>query len=321
MSPLVSVTMAVYNAELYLAAAIDSILAQTLGDFELIAADDGSDDRSRAILERAAQRDPRVQPIFCPHRGLVPTRNAALAKARGEFIAVMDADDLAHPERLARQAVFLREHPEVLALGSDVEAIDPDGWPIRRLGVPLDHAAIDAALMAGRGEALTHPAAMFRREAVLAVGGYRAGGPLGEDVDLCLRLAERGRLANLPETLLRYRHHLRKTTYNCVDYRRLMHDVLRDARQRRGLDPSRGIELPARPPRTRPIDYRCEWVRQAVIGGNLATARKHAVTVLREDPLRLRSWQLLVRALFGLRVEPLRRWLGRSRAQALPVGR
>jgi hypothetical protein len=231
---------------------------------------------------------------------------------------VRDAVVIAHPDRLARQVAYLRAHPEGLVLGAEVEIVDPEGWPIRKGGVPLEHAAIEAALLAGRGEALCHPVATFRREAVLATGGYRAGIPHSEDLDLYLRLAERGRLANLPETLLHYRHHLRKTSNACAgEHRRVTNQVLRDARRRRGL--ADDFELPALSSETPAVDYWCEWVRQAVIGGNLATARKYAFAVLRRQPLRPRSWQLLVRALLGIRVEPLRRWLGRARPPRQPV--
>jgi glycosyltransferase involved in cell wall biosynthesis len=320
MNPTVSVALAVYDAGQYLALAVESILAQRFADFELIAVDDGSRDGSLTILERFAVRDPRVRVIARPHEGLVATRNAALAAARGEFVAVMDADDLAHPERLARQVAFLRAHPEVLVVGAEVEIVDPEGWPIRKGGVPLDHASIDAALMRGRGEAITHPVATFRRDALRAAGGYRQGCQQAEDLDLYLRLAERGRLANLPETLLRYRHHLRKTSNaRAEENRRSTNEVLHEARRRRGLPLAGGFELPALASDTPAVDYWCEWVRQAVIGGNLATARKHAYAVLREQPLRPRSWQLLVRALLGLRVEPLRRWLGRAHEDAQPV--
>ncbi len=319
MSPQVSVTMGVFDAERYLAAALESILCQTFTDFELIAVDDGSRDESLAILGRFAARDPRVRVIRRAHGGLVPTRNAALAEARGDLVAVMDADDVAHPERLARQVAHLRAHPEILALGADALIIDPDGWPIRTLGVPQGHDEIDAAMLRGRGEALVHPVAIFRRDALHAVGGYREGCQHAEDVDLYLRLAERGRLANLPETLLRYRHHLRKTTHACEhEHRRSLNQVLRDAHRRRGLAPAPALELPPAPADTPAVDYWCEWVRQAVIGGNLATARKHALAVLRAEPARPRSWQLLLRALLGLRAEPIKRWLARLRPLTNP---
>jgi len=314
MTPAVSVMMAVYDAEAYLEAALESILTQSFRDFELIAVDDGSRDGSRAILGRYAARDERMRVIARTHGGLVPTRNAALAAARGEFVAVMDADDVSRPQRLERQLAHLRAHPELLALGAEVEIVDPDGWPIRRMGVPLEHDAIDAQLLRGRGEALTHPVVMFRRDALIALGGYREAYPHSEDLDLYLRLAERGRLANLPDTLLEYRHHLRKTSNACAaEHRRVTNEVLRDARRRRGLAASGGFELPALPRDTPAVDFWCEWVRQAVIGRNLATARKYAFAVMRAEPLRLRSWQLLARALFGLRIEPLKRWLARGR--------
>jgi glycosyltransferase involved in cell wall biosynthesis len=314
--------MAVRDAEDYLPAALGSIRAQTFTDFELIAVDDGSRDGSLAILERHAAHDPRLRVIARPHAGLVATRNAALAEARAEFVAVMDADDVAHPERLARQVAHLQAHPEILALGAGVEVIDPDGWPIRRLAVPLDHAAIDAALMRGRGEALVHPVVMFRRDAMLALAGYRDGCDSVEDLDLYLRLAERGRLANLPETLLQYRHHLRKSSNaRAGEHRRIANAVLRDARLRRGVDASGGYEMPPLASQTPAVEFWCEWVRQSVIGGNLATARKHALAVLREQPGRARSWQLLARALFGLRIEPLKRWLGRAGPAAGSVAR
>lgn len=322
MTPQVSVTMAVHDAEKYLGAALESIQKQSFGDFELIAVDDGSRDGSLAILRRHAESDPRLRVIARPHAGIAVTRNAALAEARAEFVAVMDADDVAHPERLARQVAHLRSHPEIVALGTGALVIDPEGWPIRRLKVPIEHAAIDAALMRGRGEALVHPSVLFRRDAVLAAAGYREGCDSVEDLELCLRLAERGRLANLPETLLEYRHHLRKSTYALgSEHRRLANRVLRDARLRRGLDAAGGYQMPAPAGEALAIDHRCEWVRQAVIGGNLATARKHALAVLREQPGRARSWQLLARALFGLRVEPLRRWLGRPGTASDPVAR
>ncbi|MFI5215419.1 MAG: glycosyltransferase family 2 protein [Candidatus Limnocylindria bacterium] len=322
MKPQVSVTMAVHDAERYLGAALESIERQSFPDFELIAVDDGSRDGSLAILQRHAARDPRLRVIARPHSGIAVTRNAALAAAQADLVAVMDADDVAHPERLARQVAHLRSHPEIVALGAGALIIDPEGWPIRRLEAPLEHAAIDAALMRGRGEALVHPSVVFRRDSLLAASGYREGIDSVEDLDLCLRLAERGRLANLPETLLEYRHHLRKSTYALgSEHRRLANRVLRDAQLRRGLDAASGYQMPALAGETPAVDYRCEWVRQAVIGGNLATARKHALAVLREQPGRARSWQLLARALFGLRSEPLRRWLGRPGAAANPVGR
>src|SRR5436305_11764547 len=103
MSPAVSVLMPVYNAQRYIAAAVQSILDQTFTDFELIVVDDGSTDRSGDILRGFAARDPRVKLISRPNTGYVVALNEALATATGEFIARMDADDFSLPKRFERQ--------------------------------------------------------------------------------------------------------------------------------------------------------------------------------------------------------------------------
>src|SRR5437868_1739700 len=106
-TPLVSVVMPLYNAAVYLPAALDSILAQTLRDFELIVVDDGSRDRSPAILRRYQSRDPRLRVISRPNTGIVGALNDGLAVSRGEFIARMDADDISLPERFEKQVTYL----------------------------------------------------------------------------------------------------------------------------------------------------------------------------------------------------------------------
>jgi glycosyltransferase involved in cell wall biosynthesis len=313
--PAVSVLMPVYDAAAYVRRAVESILAQTLRDFELLVYDDGSRDASAAIVAELARRDPRVRLLRRPHAGYTVWLAEGVAAARAPFVARMDADDVARPTRLAQQAAFLERHPDCCAVGARVLRIDPDGRPIRVAEVPLAHAQIEAALLAGRGEALPHPAVMLRRETLLAAGGYRTEYEPAEDLELFLRLAERGRLANLPDVLLEYRQHVSKISIQReAEQRGLAARVVAEARARRGLAAAPAAAAAA-PPRERPAaDYWCEWVRQAVAGGNLATARRYAFAVLRAEPRRWRSWQLLLRALLGLRVEPLRRWLGRRPA-------
>ena len=126
-SPSVSVCMPVYNTERYVAEAVESILAQTLGDFEFVIIDDGSTDGSRAILEPYAKQDDRIRLISRPNTGIIGARNEALGLAKGELIAVMDSDDVALPERFEVQVAYLREHPEVVCLGSKVQCIDEAG--------------------------------------------------------------------------------------------------------------------------------------------------------------------------------------------------
>ncbi len=205
--PPISVCLPVYNAERYIAEAVESILGQTFGDFEFLIIDDGSTDGSRRILERYAAGDPRIRLVSRPNGGLVSALNELLGMARGEFIARMDADDIALPERFERQIAYLRDHGDVVALGTQILLIDPRGAPLTEMPLDLEHEDIDRAHLNGV-TVLCHPTILARTASVLGVGGYRPGYFPGEDIDLWLRLAEVGRLANLPEILVKYRQHL-----------------------------------------------------------------------------------------------------------------
>ncbi|WP_322964778.1 glycosyltransferase family 2 protein [Sphingomonas fuzhouensis] len=205
-SPRITVALSVHNNAPFLAAALDSMLAQSFGDFELLVVNDGSTDASRAIIDDYAARDPRVRAIHQPNRGLIASLNLMIAEARGEYIARMDGDDIALPERFARQIAFLDAHPDHGVVGSRVIAMRENGED--RIERPIDHPvsteAVHAALESG--PLLCHPSVMMRRSLLMAVGGYRAAYRHCEDYDLWLRLAERTRMANLPERLLRYRY-------------------------------------------------------------------------------------------------------------------
>jgi hypothetical protein len=205
-APAVSVVLPVYNSEPYLGEALDSILQQTFDDFELIAVYDASIDNSRNRLEDAARRDARVSVVDGPGRGLVDALNLGLARARGEFIARMDADDVSQSTRFARQVEYLRANPQIAVVGSAITLIDAAGKVMREIEYPLTPAEV-ARFLIETGSALAHPAVMARRDAMLSVGGYRSLFQHAEDYDLWLRLAEHHSLANLPERLLRYRHH------------------------------------------------------------------------------------------------------------------
>lgn len=205
--PQVSVAMAFYNGERYLAEAIASILSQTLQDFEFLIVDDGSTDGSRAILENFAQQDSRIRPIYQENQGLTKSLNNAIAEARAPLVARMDADDIAMPNRLERQVAALREDVELVLLGAEVEQITADGIHLGRRGHPLEHDAIRERLMLGHGGTLTHPVVMFRKEAFDSIGGYDEAFVTTQDLDLFLRLTEVGKARNLPETLLHWRQH------------------------------------------------------------------------------------------------------------------
>lgn len=204
--PLISVLMPVYNAQRYVAKAIDSILSQTFSDFEFLILDDGSSDRSPSILQRYAQRDQRIRLIQRPHGGLVAALNEMIALAQGELIARMDADDIALPERFARQIEFLRQHPEVVCVGGAQAWTDEAGRVLIYHQEAQTDAEIQPQLLGGR-TAINHPSVLMRRAALVQVGGYRQIAYPAEDLDLWLRLGEVGQLANLAETVIHYRQH------------------------------------------------------------------------------------------------------------------
>jgi len=204
--PAVSVVMPVYDPPLQmLAAAIESILLQTFGDFELLILDDGSrDPQTHFYLDLSATRDPRVRVLHEPHRGLTPTLNRGLQLARGEFIARHDADDWSEPERFSRQAGYLREHPEVALAGTETELHRADGRPLWRMRLPHSQPEILQAFQTGNP--FVHGSTMYRRDLALAIGGYRDEFPCSQDYDFFWRLTEAGGAVNLDEVLYHYRY-------------------------------------------------------------------------------------------------------------------
>lgn len=292
--------MPVYNAGRYLRPAVQSILAQTFRDFELIAVDDGSRDESPAILREYAAKDPRVRVISRPNTGIVGALNDGLAAAKGEFVARMDSDDISMPQRFERQVAFLREHPDHVLVGSQVMLIDPSGATLcPKQDTEYTHEAIDAALLAGCWP-LVHPTIMVRGEVMTRIGGYRAKYQWLEDLDLFLRLAEVGRIASLKDVLLQYRLH----TASVCATRDKDQDQIRPALEaevyaRRGLPAPKGPRTVHQATFESPHDRFRVWGWFALMGGNVATARKYALRTFRAAPMRLESWRLMYCALRG----------------------
>ena len=209
-SPLVSVVTPVHNAERYLAASIDSALAQTLDDLEVIVIDDGATDGSAAIADAYAQAHPRVRVVHQGNSGLCLARNAAIAIARGRYLAMLDADDVWLPQHLARCVELLERDHEVGMVHANIERIDADG---KALHVPARFwrgREQDAfATLYLRHEHVSCPTVVVRRELVEQLGAFderfnRVG---CEDRDLWLRVAACSRLVYLDEVHARYRLH------------------------------------------------------------------------------------------------------------------
>lgn len=204
---MVSVLLPVYNAAETLAVALDSVRRQTLGEYEVVAVDDGSTDESPAILAAYAAADRRLRVIRCPHRGLVPALNAGLAECRGEWLARFDADDLMHPERLARQVAAGFDGVLGCGVRSFPEATVREGFLRYQawLNGLVTHEQIVADIFVE--SPFAHPSVMLPTALLRDAGGYRdAGWP--EDYDLWLRLWRRGvRFAKLPDVLHYWRDH------------------------------------------------------------------------------------------------------------------
>jgi GT2 family glycosyltransferase len=296
-APAISVVMPVYNGARYLADALQSVLAQTFTDFEVIAVDDGSSDSSLAILREFEKNDARVRVISRPNTGIVGALNDGLAAARGQFIARMDADDLCVPERFAKQIAYLREHPECVLVGSQVMLMDQRGLPIcPRPQTEYGHEQIDGAHL-NHGWAVVHPSTMIRRDVLQAAGVYRPQYQWVEDLDLFLRLAEHGRIENLPDILLYYRLHPDSVCQTRGELQSRLHlGLFHETRHRRGL-PGKQPEAPEGP---KPLaEQHRMWAWWALKAGNRKTARRHAWVAVRHAPLRLANWRAFACAIRG----------------------
>lgn len=293
-TPEVSVILSVYNAQAYLAEAVDSVLAQTLTGFEFIIIDDGSEDGSGGILEGYARSDPRIRLVRRENRGLTVSLNEGLGMARSGMIARMDADDIAEPERLAKQLAFMQDNPGVSAVGCAVQTINKQGQPGPVVRFPTGHGQIEAQLWRGHGFVICHPALMARREAIERIGGYDARYRTAQDLDLYLRLGEVGELSNLEDVLLRYRRHPGAVgVSNFEQQDRDVWNMLHAAMSRRGIKrrPKGFYEARWEVRRNMAIHFGAE--------GRYAAALKQAIVACRYKPVSVRSACSLVIALLG----------------------
>lgn len=203
--PLVSVLMPVYNAAQYVQESIDSILNQTYTNIEFLIYNDGSTDNSAAIVQAAADKDPRI--VFYDsnaNSGYVSHLNAGLRQAKGKYIARLDADDVAHLERLALQVSYMEAHPAVGLCGSAVRMFGSEGETI--VNLPEDDSVIRLTMCLQN--AFFHPAVTLRRSVLLKHNlQYRLDYMPTEDYRLWCEMSAVTQLHNLPQVLLNYRIH------------------------------------------------------------------------------------------------------------------
>jgi glycosyltransferase involved in cell wall biosynthesis len=208
--PLVSVIIPAYNAGLFLRQAINSILNQSYRNFELIIVDDASTDNSWEIISSfKRQYSKKIKVVKLPqnlNRGGDVAGNIGLNLAKGEFVARMDADDIAMPDRLEKQVSFLLTNPEIFAVGSNAHVINKDGYLIGEKKMPLDNENIYREFFVFHP--LIHPTLMFRRSAIKRKNLYKIEYQANNDYLTFFEMITKGyRFANLPEKLLCYRFH------------------------------------------------------------------------------------------------------------------
>lgn len=219
----ISVLMSVYNADKYLTEAMDSILAQTYSDFEMIVVNDKSTDESGDILTAFAQKDPRIVILEnVQNIGLTKSLNRGLAIAKGEYVARMDADDISAPDRFQKQVAFLDMHPDYSFVSCIGRYIDENGNPERLRPFPETNEEIYA--MMPKVDAVMHPGVMFRREDIARIGNYCEDFRVVQDYDLWFRgMAAGYKFYNIQEPLVLFRrdesYNTRKSrAYRLVDY-------------------------------------------------------------------------------------------------------
>lgn len=266
-APAVTVTIPVYNGEAYVASAIESVLAQTHCDFELIVVDDASTDATPEIVGRFCKQDSRVVARRLDQKvGGPAARNVGLELARAEWVAVLDHDDLMLPHRLERQLAFISQHPDVRAFASRAQYINSAGVVFGEVIPPPIFTPEQFEVFHGAGEIIwfCHSAVMLHRATVLSVGGYRPDLCVAQDIDLWMRLADAGHLLlQHDETLTQYRVHDQSITV-MDPYRSSLYCayVIACARARRGGEPEPSLADFDRRWRTRPLLRRVSDLRR-----------------------------------------------------------
>lgn len=200
-----SIVTTVFNGASFLEECIRSVLSQTFRDFEFIIINDGSTDESAAIIHKFAEGDERIRFEDCGRVGRIEALNIACRLARGRYIGILDADDVALPNRFESQMSYLQRHADVALLGAGVQKITSDGRPFAEVLFPTGDAEINEALIDGCCFAFS--TVVVLRDALCEAGWHRTPSHPAEDYDLYLRLIGRYKLANLPEVLVRYRVH------------------------------------------------------------------------------------------------------------------
>lgn len=202
---MVSVVMAVFNGQKYIEESVKSIIGQSFRDFEFIIVDDGSVDKTRKILENLSKKDSRIKIISnSVNIGLAKSLNKAIKISQGEYIARQDADDISLPERIEKQVVFLKNHPEIKVLGTFGYATNKDGKILRKEILPVSSQEIKKHLI--KANPFIHTSVMIRKETIDKAQGYNENFDVIQDYELWFRILRNEQGENLPIFLVKRRY-------------------------------------------------------------------------------------------------------------------
>ena len=217
-TPMVSVVIAAYNAEDYVAEAVRSVLEQTMDDLELIVVNDGSTDSTRHVLRRF-EDDQRVQIIDQENTGCSAARNRGAAASKGRYIAIVDADDVCWSEKLERQVELFRREPGLAVVGTQARMIDQEGRHLGVLRTPTGHDAIAEGMR--RSMQFCHPTVLIRGDVYRELGGYEESYPTSEDYEFLRRIIDGYRAANVDDVLYDLRIHGGNKSFYYFEQQRL----------------------------------------------------------------------------------------------------
>ena len=238
MNPLISVIMAMYNNFDFLPAAIESVQRQSIDDWELIIVDDGSADGSVELVEQWSEKDSRIKLLQMEQNaGAGAARDFGLQRASGKYIAIFDADDICEPQRFERQLAFLEAHPDVVAVGTQTVQIDTAGKRVGTKTFPTDPEALYRMMYTSIPIQL--PTLMVNATLLPPGFDWFEGWRYSEDSLLFFKLAHCGKIANLPDFLLKYRFYPGSTSYRkAKTYFYKTWESRRIAKKQYGYEPS-----------------------------------------------------------------------------------
>lgn len=287
--PEVTVAIPAYNLQSYLPDTIRSVQSQDYpGLVRILVLDDGSTDQTLQIAEELAKSDPAITVTTQANQGRAVTRQRLLEACETEFLAWIDADDLATPSWLKDQVAKWSDDSHLAAVGGQGYAMLPNGLPLGPIEHPLQSEAIEQRHIEGHANAFFQSCVTTKRSKLLEAGGYREKYHAAEDYDLWLRLTEIAPIVNVDRLHLLYRVHAASANWTLTHVQKEQgHQILNEARQRRGLEPRDALVHPINDPNIDDRNRRLYWINIALKHGNAYSALRMSWTALRRHPAQI----------------------------------